>query len=558
MFRLGLTEASTFNRIAKKFVALFLVTAFLAPPAASQNLIEIGVLAMRGDTEAIDRWSPMADYLSGAVPGYRFAIKSLAFDEITAAVRQKAVQFVLVNSAIYVNLEAEEGISRIATMKNRILGQSVTSFGGIVFVRKDRNDIQTFSDLKGKRVAAVDETSMGGWIAAWREFVHDGIEPHDDFASLEFLGTHDAVVRAVLEGRVEAGTVRTDTLERMVETGDIVAGTFRILSGPCCRQNVPRDITEFPFLLSTALYPEWPFAKLASTPNGLAEKVAAALLSLSPDSPAARKAQINGWTIPANYQAINDAFKDLKIGPYAQIGKVTVALVLRQFWREILLVVSFILLLVVTLVYIISLNRRLKQSEEKLRDLATHDPLTRLPNRRLFEEYTEKCLANAGRTGVNLGFMFVDLDGFKKVNDTFGHDVGDEVLVESTARLERALRKGDFVARSGGDEFLVLIVDMKGTAILEEIAGRLISSLSKPIFVRGREAHIGASVGISCFPKDGQAARDLLKRADEALYSVKNSGRGSFLFFGEDAEVLEQRTARLAEMSDVREIVQRA
>ncbi|GAI25050.1 unnamed protein product, partial [marine sediment metagenome] len=206
------------------------------------------------------------------------------------------MNFILANSSFYVCLEHDLGASRIVTLKNLRLGEAYTVFGGVIFRRSDRTDIKNFHDLKGKSFMAAERTSFGGWQMAWRELKEKGIDPHNDFASLSFGGTHDAVVYAVRDGTVDAGTVRTDALERMAKEGDIRLEDFHVF------HRSGSEVHDLPFPHSTRVYPEWPMAKAEHTPDELAEKVAAALLKMSPDSPAATAAICAGWTIPLNYQ----------------------------------------------------------------------------------------------------------------------------------------------------------------------------------------------------------------------------------------------------------------
>lgn len=275
--------------------------------AASQQ-VKIGVLAHRGAETALTMWTPTACYLNSVVPSYSFSIVPLGFHEIGPAVERGDVDFVLTNSSIYVELEARYGANRIATLQNNGWQGGHTVFGGVIFCRADRNDIRTLNDLKGKSFLAVDETSLGGWQVAWRELKQFGLDPYRDFSSLQFAGTtHDAVVYAVRDGKVDAGTVRTDTLERMAADEKIDLRAFRILN--------EQHVKDFPFLLSTRLYPEWPFAMTARADYGLAEQVVVALLKMPQSSPAAKAGKITGWTIPLDYYPVHELMKELRLGP---------------------------------------------------------------------------------------------------------------------------------------------------------------------------------------------------------------------------------------------------
>jgi ABC-type phosphate/phosphonate transport system substrate-binding protein len=200
-------------------------------------------------------WSPTADYLSQALPAYQFRIVPLDFAAVEPAVADGRIDFVLVNPAIYVNLEVRHRVSRIATMRNRVAGFERNVFGGVIFTRADRSDIKTLKDLPGHSFAAVDPTSLGGFQMAWGTLAKQGIDPYADFRPLRFTEIHDAVVMEVLRGEVGAGSVRTDILERMAADGIIQMSDIRVLN--------PQSDPEFPFVRSTPLYPEWPLASVS-------------------------------------------------------------------------------------------------------------------------------------------------------------------------------------------------------------------------------------------------------------------------------------------------------
>lgn len=206
----------------------------------------------------------------------------LDFNEVYEAVEKRTIDFVFANSSYYVALARKLGVSRIATLKNLRLGQRYTEFGGVIFTLNSRDDIAVLKDLRNKTFAAADENSFGGWQMAYREFHNINIGPFKNFSGLVFAGTHDAVVEQVLSGTVDAGTVRTDTIERMDLEGKIDRRKLKVLAEKSNKS------ASFPFSLSTGLYPEWPMAKLAHTDNILAEKVSSALIiSMDPTDPAA-------------------------------------------------------------------------------------------------------------------------------------------------------------------------------------------------------------------------------------------------------------------------------
>ncbi|MBC8316659.1 MAG: PhnD/SsuA/transferrin family substrate-binding protein [Desulfobulbaceae bacterium] len=324
--------------------------------------VKIGVLAKRGPAYTLQKWSKTADYLSSSVHGYLFEIVPLGFQEIHTAVKEGKIDFVLANSAFYVELEKLYGVSRIATLINQNMpGQQTTTFGGVIFSRADKKDIKELEDLQGKNFMAVDPRSFGGWIMAWREFKRKGIDPLADFSSMQYGTTHDAVVYAVLNGAVDGGTVRSDTLERMAAEGKIKLEMLRILH--------PQKVDQFPFMISTDLYPEWPIAAIKTTPNKLSRLVASALMAMDAGDPAAIASKSAGWTIPLNYQPVHDCLLELRISPYEDYGKFTLKDVLQRYWRQVaLLALAAMAVLVVTL-YIFYLNQSLHQKKAEVDEL---------------------------------------------------------------------------------------------------------------------------------------------------------------------------------------------
>uniref|UniRef100_UPI004056794E phosphate/phosphite/phosphonate ABC transporter substrate-binding protein n=1 Tax=Candidatus Electronema sp. TaxID=2698783 RepID=UPI004056794E len=282
---------------------LWLCAALGAFPAAAAENCAIGVLAKSGDLKAISQWSAHGDYL-GAALGKSCAVLPVTFNAVDMTVREKKVDFLLANPAIYVDMHDKYGAEAVATMINSINGKSVHQFGGVIFTRKD-SPVQTLADIKGKKFGFVKRTSFGGLHAALHTLKTNGIDPEKDCAMYEELGTHEKVVKAVADGIVDAGTVRTDTLERMAADGKIKLEDFRILQ--------PGENKDFPFVYSTELYPEWPLAALAHVNDTLRQQVKGALLAMKPDSDAAKSGKIAGWQEAVNYAPVRECLKTIGV-----------------------------------------------------------------------------------------------------------------------------------------------------------------------------------------------------------------------------------------------------
>jgi diguanylate cyclase len=195
-------------------------------------------------------------------------------------------------------------------------------------------------------------------------------------------------------------------------------------------------------------------------------------------------------------------------------------------YAEVLVLLLIVGVGVVAYRSLVSEARQRQLLSEQLERQALHDPLTALPNRRHFADELERSISRAARKGDTRAVLFIDLDGFKRINDELGHQAGDELLVQVATTFERVVRKGDFVARLGSDEFAVLVEDpgQDGAVVL---ARRLIASIEVPLLAHHPQHRISASVGIAMHPSDGSDAAGLLSKADAAMYRAKHDGKGT-------------------------------
>ena len=175
-----------------------------------------------------------------------------------------------------------------------------------------------------------------------------------------------------------------------------------------------------------------------------------------------------------------------------------------------------------------------EQTIRRLASVASRDALTGLFNRSMFTQRLQQAVAQAERHPRTLGVLFIDLDGFKLINDMQGHEAGDHVLAELAARLQRSMREGDTLGRLGGDEFVVLIENFRDESQLIEVARKVLETVAQPFFVRGTMHHVTASVGIAAFPVDGRTAQQLINHADSAMYHAKEAGKNQFQRYARD------------------------
>lgn len=349
------------SALSRFFWALMLLGSLLgaAPPvcAASEELVRIGVLAYRGPDETGTSWSDLPARLAKAIPGHRFEVKEYPGPKLAEAVERNELEFVLTNSTQYVSLAADFGIRRIATvMLPETLSQQ-QAIGTAILTLAERKDINELADLRGKRIAAVAPDAFGGYLVGARELLRAGVDLEAGDAHMVFIGTPMRLAaQALLDDQADAAIVRTCLLEQLATKGILHAEEFKVLA--------PKRIAGFACAASTPLYPDWPMAVTQQVDPHLARQVAMALLSMPP-SP-------NGlfWDVPADYQLVNDLFRELMIGPYVDLRGTTIRGILKVYRPH---VIAAALLLLLLLTYIVWLVWRhaaeLRAAREQAREL---------------------------------------------------------------------------------------------------------------------------------------------------------------------------------------------
>jgi diguanylate cyclase (GGDEF)-like protein/PAS domain S-box-containing protein len=289
--------------------------------SAADTRLSLGISAYRPETVMLSQWRPLADYLELKLPGYSIGLQILEPEELEQAAQRGELDLVLTNPAHYIAIRSGNLLSgAIATLVRREGDLALSVLGGVVFTAQGRDDIDTLDDLAGKRIALSGRYNLGGYAAPMTELRARGIDP--DRIRISVVGApHDRAVEAVLSGAADAGFVRTGVIEQMQQEGRLTK-PLKILE--------PRHLPGFPFALSTDLYPEWPLVALPSAGEVASRRIAGALLALEPDDPAARAAGIMGFTIPADYNRVEQVLRASRMPPFEHLPPIG----WRDIWRQ--------------------------------------------------------------------------------------------------------------------------------------------------------------------------------------------------------------------------------
>ena len=427
---------------------LILVLSLLIIVASSSvdaDTIKIGLRAHHGIEKSMKQWKKTADYLSEKIPEHEFIfIPSVSLASLMKEAKQKKFDFVLTNPSSFVEMEVELGASTILTLRNKRQGKPFTTFGSVIFTRKNNDEINDVKDLKGKKIVAVSKRAFGGWRVAKRELMQEGFEARELEKQVSFsAGIQQDVVSIVSLGNADVGVVRTDMLERMAASGKIKLDDFKIINKKISKQ--------FPFARSTRLYPEWPFVKMRRTSSILSKKVALALLTISSDHPAAIAGKYVGWTVPEDYQPVHNLMQELKVKPYEHYKESP----FEHFFEEYLaymIVAAFVLtaLFFLTL-YIHNTNLKLlaaKKQQDKLMDELETRVAERTQDLQIAKELAEDAnrakteflssMSHELRTPMNaiLGFaQIIEYDVEHQTMDLVRENIG-EILVAGRHLLE--------------------------------------------------------------------------------------------------------------------------
>jgi diguanylate cyclase (GGDEF)-like protein/PAS domain S-box-containing protein len=321
-------------------------------------IVRVGMFAFRDKAETAQRWQPLFNYLNQQLPQYQFEPEYLFIAEFEEAIKRRQFQFIFTNPSHYVLLTHSFSFSSpLATLMNNEDGVAVSAFGGVMVTLANRQDINQTADLKNKTIAIASRGSFGGYQMQAFELQQRGIDPLTDVRLLEVGMPQLNALQAVQSGKADVAFVRTGELENSIKIGKIENGLFKMVDA----QLRPH----YPFLSSTRLYPEWPFAALPDTDVNLAREMSAALLSLPPNGAVAQAIGIAGFTIPNDYRSIDELLYRLHLPPYNQTRLLSFGDIWQRWQAQLVGVALVVMLLLLWFTwYLIRSNRQLKHAQK--------------------------------------------------------------------------------------------------------------------------------------------------------------------------------------------------
>jgi len=359
-------------------IFVFLILLISAAPGSAKDPVRIGVWALNGKDEALAKWNHTVTGLNEQIPDRTFELTPLNYEELIGAIKCREVDFAIIDPALYIQLETEKHIQSIATLQVRYKGCNYAASAGTILCLKDRSDLHSPLDLKGKRLVSTDSRAFADWICCLREFKRLRFQPSRDLQSLQFMGNNKDTINAVLNKQADAAAVSAGTLERLIAEGEIPKNALKVLSFP----NITHlgSGLRMPPAASTRTYPDWCFASVTRTPLDFTKQVAAALLNIPgekdaiPDRPTC-----NGWLPPQPNICTHQCLQELRMYPYEEYGETSVVEFVREYMYWFIAMGAIFVLLIVIDLYVMALNRALAAEikERKQAELALRESVRR-------------------------------------------------------------------------------------------------------------------------------------------------------------------------------------
>ncbi|MBX2860554.1 MAG: EAL domain-containing protein [Vampirovibrio sp.] len=509
--------AAHLNENAIKSVKIHETKVEAAESVRKKPLVRIAVLESPGPVQPVDKWRLLSVYLGKNVPSRRFQVETLPRNAFKEAIAGGGIDYVVTDAFHARKLQDETGLINLARVKTLVNGKPYSSASAVLFTNKAHQGIQTVDELRGLTLVAIKDSDS--WWMIWKYLVDHRFLPEQDFYQTDLTAKSESeLIQAVLNGKADIGLMRSDRLAYHLAFAKRQGKTLPLY--PLLKE----QHVQYPVRHTAGLYPDWSLLATVRPTEKTNQQVMTALLEMPTGGIESRGIGIAGWTYPTRSEAVSDLFKTKDDHNQGLVPDVVDKNPMLGWSLFFLMTVSMTLYSIYGLFLRKKLNTEVSKQDvlsKKLEYQALYDSLTQLPNRVLFQDRLLQAIKACHRNKTRFGVIMCDLDRFKEVNDTLGHQAGDQLLQQVALRLQKHMRQADTLARLGGDEFAILFHDINDPLAISSLAKRLIACLEDPIVVDGTPCHVGISLGISVYPDHGQDPDILLRRADIALYRAK-------------------------------------
>lgn len=339
-------------------LSVLVSSGLMAPPSLAKETFQIGVFAYRPVPVMDARWQYLETYLERQIAGSDFELHILDLDQLEKGVQHNRFDFVFTNPRHFIQMRNKYPLSgALGTLVRLEDGHPVSALGGVILTLAANEEVNQLADLAQQRIASPGQGFLGGYQAQLYELQQAGLNVED--LDISFTGSpHDRVIEFLRSGQADVGFVRTSALEQMIAEGKLRLDEIKVIN--------PQELSDYPFLISTRLYPEWPFVALPKVREETARKVASAILALDPLHEISQKIGISGFTVPADYLPVEQTMRELKLPPFDVEENVSFSQIWEQHHKLIIALIFATALILLLLLIIVRQNFSLRLSEQKV------------------------------------------------------------------------------------------------------------------------------------------------------------------------------------------------
>jgi len=462
--------------------------------------ITIGVNTSDNYERTSSTWQPTIDYLNKNLKNYKFKIMYLKYGDIGKNIKNKDVDFVILEPSLLVKMQKRYDLTAIGRVLRDRNGTSVDKKSAVIFTSSERKDIILLDEIQGKRLLVNSINSYATKIA-FGEILAKELNPSRVFTKISELENKndEDVIYKILDGKSDIGIIESGVIEKMVESKNFQKEHIRILN--------QQNHSNFPYFSSSKLYPEIVIAKLPHILNQDAKNLISTLFLIKADSKVAKSANISSWYIPDNYDSVEQLLEELEILNSKNYYYDMAIEILKE--RKIELIAGLILIIII-IVLVIRETFLIKRIDK----MSSLDQLTGINNRIKINYIIKNEFQRSKRYGHPFSMILLDITPLREINRKYGQKIGDEFLIYIAEELQENIRVTDRLSRWDGEKFLIVCPNTKNNDSLA-LSNKIEAIIKEKDFFDDMEVNINS--GISSFEEDDNSESDVIERLNRAL-----------------------------------------